>query len=70
MSKDTMKYMGEIISTRVENILYFIYFLNQGSLRSMVGGTLEDVAKAPKKIILKSIYMPHTPTVQHKKKIY
>jgi hypothetical protein len=39
MSKDTKKYIGDIIGTKVENILYFIYFLNQGSLGGMVGGT-------------------------------
>jgi len=48
MSKDTKKYIGETIGTRDANILYFIYFLNQGSLGGMVGGTLEDVGKAPK----------------------
>ncbi len=48
MSKDTKKYIGETIGTKDANILYFIYFLNQGSLAGMVGGTLEDVGKAPK----------------------
>jgi hypothetical protein len=49
MSNDTKKYIGETISTRDANILYFIFFLNQGSLGGMVGRTLEDVGKAPKK---------------------
>jgi hypothetical protein len=48
MSKNTKKYIGDIISTKVENVLYFIYFLNQGSLGSMVGGTFEDAGKALK----------------------
>jgi len=42
MSWDTKKHIG------VENILYFIYFSNQGLLGSVVGRTLGAVGKVPK----------------------
>jgi hypothetical protein len=42
MSLDTKKHIG------VENILYFIYFSNQGLLGNMVRRTLRDVGKALK----------------------
>jgi len=30
MSKDTKKYIGDIIGTKVENVLYFIFFWTKG----------------------------------------
>ncbi len=39
---------GYVVTTRVENILCFIYISNQGSLKSMVEKTLGDNWKAPK----------------------
>jgi hypothetical protein len=38
-----------VVTTRVENILCFIYISNQGSLESIVEKTLGDIGKAPKK---------------------
>jgi hypothetical protein len=40
--------VGYVVTTRVENILCFIYISNQGSLKSMVEKTLGDNWKAPK----------------------
>ncbi len=42
MSQNTNKHIG------VKNILYFIYFSNQGLLGNMVRRTLRDVGKALK----------------------
>jgi hypothetical protein len=42
MSLDTKKHIG------VENILYFIYFSNQGLLGSVVRRTWGEVGNAPK----------------------
>jgi hypothetical protein len=50
MWEDTKRYIRDVVSTKVENILYSIYFLNHGSLGS-IGRTLGDVGKAPKKIV-------------------
>ncbi len=44
--EDTKRYIGDVVNIKVENILYFIYFLNHGSLGS-IGRTLGDVGKAP-----------------------
>jgi len=46
--KDTNRYIGDVVGIKVENILYFIFFSNQGSLGSMVGRTLGNVGKAQK----------------------
>jgi hypothetical protein len=40
--------LRDVVTTRVENILCFIYILNQGSLERMVEKTLGDIGKAPK----------------------
>jgi len=47
MPLDTKKHIG------VENILYFIYFSNQGLLGSVIGRTLGDIGKAPKNLLLR-----------------
>jgi hypothetical protein len=47
--KDTNRYIRDIVGIKVENILYFIFFSNQGSLGSMVGRTSGNVGKAQKK---------------------
>ncbi len=48
MSKDTKKYIRHIVSIRV----YIYIFSNQGLLGSMVGKTLGEHWKGPKKNIL------------------
>jgi hypothetical protein len=47
--KDTNRYIRDIVGIKVENILYFIFFSNQGSLGSMVGRTSGNVGKAQNK---------------------
>jgi hypothetical protein len=46
--KDTKRHIGDIMGIKAENILYFIYISNQGSLGSMVGRTLGNVGKDQK----------------------
>jgi hypothetical protein len=46
--KDTKRYIGDIVGIKVENILYLIFFSNQGSLGSMVGRALGNVGKDQK----------------------
>jgi hypothetical protein len=46
--KDTKRYIGDIVGIKVENILYLIFFSNQGSLGCMVGRALGNVGKDQK----------------------
>jgi hypothetical protein len=45
--------LRDVVTTRVENILCFIYIYNQGSLESMVEKTLGDIGKVHKKLFSK-----------------
>jgi hypothetical protein len=47
--KGHQEVLRDVVTTRVENILCFIYISNQGSLESIVKKTLGDIGKAPKK---------------------
>jgi hypothetical protein len=42
--EDTKKYIKEVVGTRVENILYFMCFMNYGSLGN-IGRTLGEHPK-------------------------
>jgi hypothetical protein len=50
MLEDTKKYIKEVVGTRVENILYFMCFLNYGSLGN-IGKTLGSTQKFVLKVM-------------------
>jgi hypothetical protein len=42
------KYIGDVVSIGIENILYFVYISNKESLESMLGRMFGDLGKVPK----------------------
>jgi hypothetical protein len=50
---DTKMYIGDIVGTKIKNVLYFTYIFELGIIRKYGRKDVRDVGNAPKKIALR-----------------